>query len=140
MDSIYELENEIALLPKGYISNKKIGGKVRHYLQWSENGKTKSQYIPDDEYEAIKEGIAKRKELEKRLKALKREALIYPKKQANYEMNVVVGQELKRMVAYAKQWDKRDCYSSLLRYLYKDETPRVCSIYGLRRTGKTTML
>ena len=37
MDSIYELENEIALLPKGYISNKKIGGKVRHYLQWSEN-------------------------------------------------------------------------------------------------------
>ena len=102
MDSIYELENEIALLPKGYISNKKIGGKVRHYLQWSENGKTKSQYIPDDEYEAIKEGIAKRKELEKRLKALKREALIYPKKQANYEMNVVVGQELKRMVAYAK--------------------------------------
>ena len=63
MDNIYELENAIALLPKGYISNKTIGGKVWHYLQWSENGKTKSQYIPDDEYETIKEGIAKRKDI-----------------------------------------------------------------------------
>ena len=140
MDKIYELEQEIASLPKGYISNKTIGGKVRHYLQWAENGKTKSQYIPDDEYEAIKEGIEKRKALEKELKVLKRASKIYPKKKVDYEMNVVVGQELKRMVAYAKQWDKRDCYSSLQRYLYRDDSPRVCSIYGLRRTGKTTML
>ncbi len=140
METIDELEKAITELPRGYISNKRIGGKVRHYLQWLENGKIKSQYISDDEYETIKEGIAKRKELEKKIKLLKKQAKIHPKKKVDYEMNVIVGQELKKMVAYAMQWDKRDCYSTLNRYLHENDSPRVCSLYGLRRTGKTTLL
>ena len=42
---IYELENEIAALPQGSINMKKIYGKEQPYLQWTENGKSKSKYI-----------------------------------------------------------------------------------------------
>ena len=33
-----ELTEQIAGLPKGYLSKKNIGGKVYYYHQWSENG------------------------------------------------------------------------------------------------------
>ena len=48
-NDIETLQEKIESLPKGYISNKTIGGKVRHYLQWTDNGKIKSQYIPDED-------------------------------------------------------------------------------------------
>lgn len=140
MKLINELKKEIALLPKGYISNKTIGGKVRHYLQWTENGKIKSKYIPDDEYETVKEKITKRKELEEKLKNSIEKMSINSNDKAEYEMNIVEGINLKRLIAYTKNWEKRDCYPSLSHYLYEDKTPRVCTIFGLRRTGKTTLL
>ncbi len=46
-----EIEEELARLPIGYISKKRIGGKDRFYLQWTENGKLKSRYIKADEYD-----------------------------------------------------------------------------------------
>ena len=61
MDKIRELEERIAKLPRGCISNKKINGRVRHYLQWTEEGKTKGRYIPDDQYETIKQEVEERK-------------------------------------------------------------------------------
>ena len=67
-NNIEELKKKIEQLPKGYISNKTIGGKERHYLQWSENGKMKSLYIKDEDYERIKNGIEERKKLQKQLK------------------------------------------------------------------------
>ena len=50
---IIELENEIAILPQGSINIKKIKGKEQPYLQWTENGKSKSKYIKKDEREQI---------------------------------------------------------------------------------------
>lgn len=50
---IYELENEIAALPQGSINMKKIYGKEQPYLQWTENGKSKSKYIKKNEREEI---------------------------------------------------------------------------------------
>ena len=45
-----ELEERIAELPMGYISKKTIAGKVRYYLQWTEEGKKKAsmlmKYLP----------------------------------------------------------------------------------------------
>ena len=72
MDIVEKLRIELASLPKGYISNKTIGGKVRHYLQWTENGKIKSRYIKDSEYEEIKAKVARRKELAELLKSLEK--------------------------------------------------------------------
>ena len=42
LETIQELERQIAGLPIGYISKKNINGKTRYYHQWSENGKKHS--------------------------------------------------------------------------------------------------
>ena len=69
---IRELENEIATLPVGYISNKKINGKMQQYLQWTENGKKKSQYLDSKSAEELKPLIEKRRKLQAEVKSLKK--------------------------------------------------------------------
>ena len=139
MKRVEEIKKEIEKLPKGYISNKTIGGKTRHYLQWTENGKVKSLYLREEDYERVKAEIEKRKELQKILRAEERKSVV-KRTDETYEMNVVTGEPLKELVQYAEKWKKRDCYKSITAYLYGQVTPRICSVYGLRRTGKTTML
>lgn len=68
---ISELTEEIARLPKGYISQKTISGKVYYYHQWSENGRKKSKYLKDAEIEQLSREINRRKELQERLKLLR---------------------------------------------------------------------
>ena len=137
-NDIETLQEKIESLPKGYISNKTIGGKVRHYLQWTDNGKIKSQYIPDEDYEKVKLEIEKRKVLQKQLKTLQNKQIF--KNNILFETNVICGESLKTLIHYVKDLDKRDRYKILNDYLYGVVTPRICSVYGLRRTGKTTML
>ena len=48
---IADLEEQIAKLPVGYISKKMINGKERYYQQWTENGKVKSKYIKNEDFE-----------------------------------------------------------------------------------------
>lgn len=57
-----------------------------------------------------------------------------------YKTNVVLGDELKAFAEGVKKYEKRDCFCKLLRYLKCESNDRICIIYGLRRTGKTTML
>lgn len=45
LDRIQELENLISKLPQGSITYKTIHGKKQPYLQWTENGKTKSKVV-----------------------------------------------------------------------------------------------
>ena len=61
---ISELTKEIEKLPRGYISQKAINGKVYYYHQWSENGQKKSRYLKDDELAALSVEISRRKELQ----------------------------------------------------------------------------
>lgn len=137
IDDVESLKAQIEKLPKGYISNKTIGGKVRHYLQWNENGKTKSVYVPDEDYEQVKADIAKRKALQKQVKA----AQLNGVEEINfYETNVKTGGTLKILVENVKNLQRRDGCKTLNAYLYGKFSPKICSVYGLRRTGKTTML
>lgn len=133
-----EIQEKIDSLPKGYISNKAINGRIRHYLQWVEGGKIQSRYIPDEDYEKTKAGIEERKSLQKKLRALKREKPKHPL--SDFETNVILGNDLRRLVSSVAKFQKRDCYRILSEYLRKDSDSRICSVYGLRRTGKTTML
>ncbi len=136
--TIEELRKQIAVLPKGCISEKKISGKVRHYLQWSEQGKTKSRYIPDEDFEQIEKDVKKRRELEKELKALKLTCAV--ELSETFETKVIRGAALKQLVLPTKTFQKRDCYKALQEFIFGPSSPRVCSVYGLRRTGKTTLL
>lgn len=140
---ISELEKEIATLPIGYISKKTIGGKTRYYRQWTENGKIKSKYIPNEEYDEVSQAIARRKELQKQLKELKKQQPIHNEQMTepfNYETNVLMGEALRKGYVEVAELQKRDCFEQLEKYLYGKGYGRVCVIYGLRRTGKTTML
>lgn len=135
---IKQLKEKIAELPAGYISKKNIKGKVQYYRQWREDGKLQSKYISADEIESINGQIEERKRLEKKLKELQKQ---YPEMDnKEYETNVISGNDLWDMVAPTNELYKRDLYSQLEDYIYGTDRTRVCAVYGLRRTGKTTML
>ncbi len=140
-DRIAELERQIESLPKGYISRKVISGKPRFYRQWVENGKLRSQYIKADELESVKEQLERRKAYQQEVKDLKK---LLPKDNApereEYRTSVSVGNALLGMAAIVSGFQKRDCYQRLRDFLYAPPNDRVCVLFGLRRTGKTTML
>lgn len=133
------LEEQIATLPIGYVSRKTIQGKTRYYHQWKENGKLRSKYLKDGELEPLRAQIEKRRELQARLRKLQSTAGIAAVSVADFETNVVTGNALFAMAKSVRSWEKRDCYAQLADYLDSSVTDRVCLIFGLRRTGKTTM-
>lgn len=140
MEEIGYLEQQIASLPVGYISKKNINGKTRYYHQWTENGKLKSRYLKNGEMEPLQEQIDSRRKLQSRLKELEKESPALMMPATEFETNVVTGRELLAMTMGVRTWQKRDCFSQIERYIHSEETDRVCLIFGLRRTGKTTML
>ena len=145
MDDIHEviqrIEERIEELPAGYISRKIIKGKVQHYRQWRENGKVKSKYIRESDLAEIQYQIGERKQLEERLKELRKQIPINDLQEKKFETHCVTDEPLSRMVQYVRKYQKRDCFEKLQRYVHDDNNwTRVCVVYGLRRTGKTTML
>lgn len=143
---IEDLEIQISMLPIGYISKKNINGNVYYYRQWSENGKVKSKYIKKNELEQIEGQIAKRKRLEKQLKELKSqektkvEVVSYVPHKERYKTNVVFGTALLDMGEAVRGFEMRACVRKLINYLNSPEVDKVCILYGLKRTGKTTLI
>ena len=137
---IIELENEIAILPQGSINIKKINGKEQPYLQWTENGKSKSKYIKKGEREQILAGVERRKQLQDELRELKKLEVVDTLIPIKFETSVIIGNRLLAMTKGVRNWKERDCFKQLQKYLNSDSTDRVCLVFGLRRTGKTTML
>lgn len=137
---IYDkLKKEYDELPHGYISRKNINGKTQYYLQWRENGKMKSKYISSDDLAEIERKIARRKELEPDIKRLQ---AMFPERSSTvkYNTHVMTCDMMREKIEQAKKFKKRDCYEKFLKCLYSDDTSRVTALYGLRRTGKTTMI
>lgn len=140
-NKIIDLKQRIAELPIGYISKKTINGKIRFYHQWTENKKIKSKYIKDGEYDDLKEKIELRKELQKQLKDLEKKLPNGMRKpDLQFDCNVTVGSDLLDMTKNILKYERRDCYADLQDFLNNNVSDKVCVIYGLRRTGKTTML
>ena len=140
---ISDLESQIASLPVGYISKKMINGKERYYQQWTENGKIKSKYIKNEEVEEFQKKIEFRKSLQAKLSELKSSAAFIETpsiKDAKFNLRIMYGKDLKDFASQTKDFHKRDCFTQIQEYLYSDTLDKVCLVYGLRRTGKTTML
>lgn len=143
VSQISELEKQISSLPVGYISKKLISGKERYYQQWTENGKIKSKYIKNNELEDFREKIELRKSLQSKLSDLKSSAAFVERpsiKDAKFNLRVLFGNDLKDFSAQTNVFQKRNCYEQIQKYLYSKTLDKVCLVYGLRRTGKTTML
>ena len=70
MEKFDVLLGKLDNLPDGYISRKTIKGKVYSYLQYFENGKIVSKYVPKDKLEALEAKLALRKQIENEIKEL----------------------------------------------------------------------
>ena len=131
-----EIKRKIASLPSGGVSYKTISGKKYAYHQWTENGKQRSRRVKDEELESLTEAIAERKRLQKLLKEK-------PAKTENKNDQFSAartGEALKRFIAPVKDFKKRDIFPALHDYIFGEVSDRVFILYGLRRTGKTTMI
>lgn len=142
---IAELEERIEELPKGGITVKTVNGKSYYYHRFTENGKRIEKYLDFDYVESLREQIIERKDLESKLKELKREANIPTTKSRksediSFHTSILIGEKLKKYVAEVKDYKKRDCYKQLNDFVYGNVSDRVFILYGLRRTGKTTLI
>ncbi len=60
--------------------------------------------------------------------------------QQSFKTNVVTVPALLALSESVRGWRKRDCYQELEANLHSTECDRICPLFGLRRTGKTTLL
>lgn len=136
-----ELEQLIADLPAGSITKKTVNGKEYFYHRWTEDKKRREKYIPADELEDFRAQIEQRKALERELKALKKQL---PKgKSADtsaFTTNVRTGEALHSFASPVRAYRKREYFRQLHDYIYGGQQDKVFILYGLRRTGKTTMI
>ena len=144
--ALREIEIKIASLPRGYLTVKKINGKSRHYIQWSEGGKKKSKYVNEAAFERIQEEIKRRKELECEAKSL---IALLPggKKKSGAETsaelssNVLTGKRLEIFLLGEGEKKKRETlFSKIQDYLHGDYKGKVLILYGLRRSGKSMLI
>ncbi len=112
---------------KGGVSKKVIHGRTYFYFQWYENGKKRSRTISETEYNNIIE--------EKRGN---------PTSLNHFDnlfgIQYLSGEALLQSISFVSTWEKRDCFEVLDNFLTTPINGKVMILYGLRRTGKTSLL
>ena len=141
---IEELEKEISLLPPGSVAVKRQDEKAYYYHRVSHNGKRTETYIPFEKVEDLLKQTEKRKELERKLRELKKTLPANPrtskKEPGNFKTFVRTGEQLIKMASLAKGFRHRECYEVLKDFVFGAPQDKVFILYGLRRTGKTTLM
>ena len=155
-----ELEKQISMLPPGGITKKTIKGKDYFYHRWTENKRRREKYIPMEAVDVFRAQIERRKALEQELNALKAQLprktgyddllerstraaqfLMEPRfPQPLFSVNVLAGEALASFSEAVCNYKKRACFQQLHDYIYGEAQDKVLILYGLRRTGKTTMI
>lgn len=127
-----EAREELARLPLGYISHKQIRGRVYPYHQWSQGGKKMSRYVPPEELEGLEQQLKRRRELKELLRA----AAVRPPA----KLLALFGDGLQDAVQGVSGLPVRQCYELLEAYLNDPGYDRVCILFGLRGSGKSTLM
>ena len=63
-----------------------------------------------------------------------------PSQTTAFHTNVVTGAGLQALANSVAKYGKRDCFSNLQKFVAGSYDGKICILYGLRRTGKTTLL
>lgn len=63
-----------------------------------------------------------------------------PSQMPEFYTNVVTGMGLQALANSVAKYGKRDCFSTLQKFVNGSYDGKICILYGLRRTGKTTLL
>ena len=135
-----EIQNLIELLPKGSVTRKRIDGKDYYYHRVYEQGKRKEKYIPNEQVDSLRRQIELRKRL---VDQLNQDSFMINESEVpfyhDFRCIVKTGTSLRTFSSSVKKFKTRECFDSLKQYLQSD-SEKVMVLYGLRRTGKTTML
>lgn len=76
---LLKYQNELSLLPRGTISEKKIGEKTYYYLKYRDGKKVVSKYVGKKEIENVRALVEKRRHIEAMMKSLQEEKAIADK-------------------------------------------------------------
>lgn len=87
-----------------------------------------------------KSGTARYNAIYQKLEAYGRTVGSGSEKVGEYHTNVVVGENLRLLTRRVAGYQKRDCFALLERFINCDVHGKIAILYGLRRTGKTTLL
>ncbi len=136
---ITTLKNELASLPQGSITKKNIKGHTYFYYRYKENNQRKEKFIAHQELETLKTKIDLRKELEKELKNLTVKSITHLQEES-FITNILKDEDLISFANPVKSYKKRECFFKVHDYIYGDFNDKVLILYGLRRTGKTTII
>ena len=163
---IEELKEQIRRLPPGSIGKKTVKGRTYYYHRWNENGKRREKYISSDDIDTFRALIMQRKSLTEELRSLsalserqnvmpynfsdsdsgygisavREEDLLTKYGNDVYRTNILTGKNLKLFASAVRNYKKRLLFKDLNDYLYGNDPDRILILYGLRRTGKTTMI
>lgn len=142
--NIEQIKAKILALPSGGLTTKKIKGKAYTYYQWTENGRQRSRIVRANEVDFLKSQIDERKKLQEQLRCIdignisgKMEG---EENHASFITDVRIGKSLEEFSAPIKGYKKREIYSTIEQYIYGDSHDKIFILYGLRRTGKTTLI
>ncbi len=160
-----EILRRIQALPSGGLTKKKINGKEYTYYQWTENKKQHSRSVSKEEAALLQEQIKERKYLQEEAKIsllqkntesrpIYEEAFRYHStrmirepgepffalSEPDFATDVKTGASLTEFAASTKAYRKRDIFPVLGNFIQNDSHDKVFILYGLRRTGKTTMI
>jgi len=135
-EQVARYREEMARLPVGCIARKVIAGKARYYRQWVEDGRTRGVYLKGSEVEAVRKQIARRREL---LKLLRPYGIAGRRPIRRY-LAVKTGRELSDWADFVSGWDARDVFPDIVKFLRWPADGKILIVFGIRRTGKTTML
>lgn len=133
-----ELEKRIQKLPSGGLTKKTINGKTYTYYQWTEDKKQRARVVKEQEAEYLAEKIAERKVLEEKLKGLPPD--LQEDSTEAYITNVITDEGLLAASSIVAGLEKRNLYSELEAFVYSPPQDKVLILYGLRRSGKTTLI
>lgn len=124
----------------GGITYKTINGKRYAYYQWTENGKQRSRRVKDDEFAELAAKIAVEKAKKASAKMIVAEPSIAYSAAPQFKTDIKTGALLVNFCKSVSKWEKRECFGSLHDYIYGENNDRILILYGLRRTGKTTLV
>lgn len=142
---ISELKKQIETLPAGSVVTKTVHVKQYYYHRQTVNKKRVEKYIPLDEVDSFRKKIVLRKELAAELKQFERSVPLTSSKslQINtplFKTNVLTGSMLRKFTEQVHSYERRECYQILEDYICSSYENKVFILYGLRRTGKTTLM
>lgn len=112
---------------KGGISKKIIHGKTYYYYQWYEDGKRRSRTVSEEEVRQIQEGLST--------------PFSYVAGEQPFAgIYVLTGTALLTSLKSIEGYRERFCIEKLKNYVNSPINGKLFALYGLRRTGKTTLM